>query len=118
MEDSVPGDYGQSEVIIEKKPPRKPRPSEIAAKLAKEKAKLKPTVKKAKVVKKKAAKPKTKKVVKKKAAKSKKPVSIAARSERLDLRVTKAEKAAIRAKAKKLKRTVTSLAVWAIDKIR
>lgn len=41
-----------------------------------------------------------------------------ARSERLDMRLTKAQKAKIDAKAKKTKRTVTSLVTEAIDKIR
>jgi hypothetical protein len=40
------------------------------------------------------------------------------RSERLDMRLTKAEKAKIIAKAKKTRRTVTSLVIEAIEKIR
>lgn len=41
-----------------------------------------------------------------------------ARSERLDMRLTKAQKAKIGAKAKKTRRTVTSLVMEAIEKIR
>jgi hypothetical protein len=41
-----------------------------------------------------------------------------ARSERLDMRLTKVEKAKIIAKAKKTRRTVTSLVIEAIEKIK
>lgn len=41
-----------------------------------------------------------------------------ARSERLDMRLTKVEKAKIYNKAKKTRRTVTSLVIEAIEKIR
>ena len=41
-----------------------------------------------------------------------------ARSERLDMRLTKAQKAKIEAKSKKTRRTVTSLVIEAIEKIR
>ena len=73
-----------------KKPPRKPRPSEIAAKKAREAAK------------KAAAKPKAKPAPKKK-AKTAKPKTSAGplRSERLELRLTKAEKAKLRAASKR-----------------
>lgn len=40
------------------------------------------------------------------------------RSERLDMRLTKAEKAKITTRAKKTRRTVTSLIIEAIEKIR
>lgn len=65
-----------------------------------------------------AAKRKTKKrpsrtKLKRKAVKSK-----IVRSERLDMRLTKAEKAKVTAKAKKTRRTVTSLVIEAIEKIR
>ena len=40
------------------------------------------------------------------------------RSERLDMRLSKAEKAKVVAKAKKLRRTVTSIVYEAIEKIR
>ena len=80
-------------------------PIEDAAKSAPPKAKKK-------------AKPKVKKH---KAAKSKKKTirkSVVVRSERLDMRLSKAEKARITAKAKKTRRTVTSLVIEAIEKIR
>lgn len=109
-----------------KKAPRKPRPSEIAAKkakAAKRKAKSAP--------KKKVAKPKAKKPAKRKApakkAKAAKPKAKPARkgngrplvrSERLDMRITKEEKRKLEAKAKRLKRTVTSVALEAIMKMR
>lgn len=60
------------------------------------------------------SKPKKKKTAKSKAKKTKAVV----RSERLDMRLTKAEKAKITAKAKKTRRTVTSLIIEAIEKIR
>jgi hypothetical protein len=110
-----------------KKAPRKPRPSEIAAKkakaakakAAKSKAKRKPAPKK-KAAKSKAAK--SKKPAKRKAAKSKpkrksngRPL---VRTERLDMRITKEEKRRLEAKAKRLQRTVTSVALEAIMKMR
>ncbi len=79
--------------------------------------------------KKKKAKAKKRKVVKAK-PKAKRPArSIArraavhklngdARTERLDMRLTKAQKAKIYAKSKKTRRTVTSLVIEAIEKIR
>ncbi len=99
-----------------KKPSRKPRPSELAtkkAKTAKKKTKAKPA-KKAKAVKR--PKPKTKK------AKAKKgrvvPAGGIVRSERLDMRLSKAEKAKVVAKSKKTRCTVTSLVLEAIEKIK
>jgi hypothetical protein len=62
--------------------------------------------------KKKAAKSKTKK----KRAKAK--AGAAVRGERLDMRLSKAEKSRVTAKAKKLRRTVTSLIIEAIEKIK
>jgi len=59
--------------------------------------------------------PKAKKAAKRKPAKAK-SVFIA-RPERLDMRLTKAEKAKINAKAKELRRTVTSIVLEAIEKI-
>jgi cobalamin-dependent methionine synthase I len=64
----------------------------------------------------KAKKRKTVKAKKKTARKAK--VGAVVRSERLDMRLTKAEKAKINAKAKKTRRTVTSLIIEAIEKIR
>ncbi len=109
-----------------KKPPRKPRPSEIAAKLAKEAAK-KPAVKKTKpkkVVKKKAKahKPvgqKTARATRRRLlAAAKKPKDAGMRSERLDMRLTKAEKKVVTALAKKKQQTVTSIMIEALGKIR
>ena len=63
--------------------------------------------------------PKPEARAKKPKAKTKKPrASTVVRSERLDMRLTKAEKAKINAKAKKTRRTVTSLVIEAIEKIR
>ncbi len=61
------------------------------------------------------AKPKAKKKV---ARKHKAKTGTAERSGRLDMRLTKAEKARIIAKAKKARRTVTSLVIEAIEKIK
>jgi hypothetical protein len=55
----------------------------------------------------------------KKAKKAAKPKSAAcARSERLDMRLTKAEKARVQGKAKKLRRTITSVVLEAVEKIK
>lgn len=71
---------------------------------------------------KKAKRPAKKKVPKRKTAKkTKRPAKakgVVERSERLDMRLTKAEKAKVVAKAKKTRRTVTSLVIEAIEKIR
>ena len=65
-------------------------------------------------------KPKAKKKVKRNAKKAPKRKAKArvVRTERLDMRLTKAEKVKIGAKAKKLRRTVTSLVIEAIEKIK
>lgn len=72
--------------------------------------------------KKKAAKPKAKKKPAKKTVKKSKPkakpASTVVRSERLDMRLSKGEKAKLVAKAKKLRRTVTSIVYEAIEKIK
>jgi hypothetical protein len=95
------------ELVPVPKAPRKPRPSEIAAKLAK------------------TAKPKPKKLAKRKPASKKKKTKATKRTtggvsrpERLDMRLSKAEKAKILAKAKKLRRTVTSIVYEAIEKMK
>lgn len=90
-----------------------------AAKKKKPKAKSKPKSKKRTAKKKtKARKPsKAKKPAKKTKAKKKAGVG-PERSERVDVRLTKAEKARLNAKAKKLRRTVTSVVLEAIEKIR
>jgi hypothetical protein len=53
-----------------------------------------------------------------KAKVKKRKADTVARSERLDMRLTKAEKTKIIAKAKKTRRTVTSLVIEAIEKIK
>ena len=60
-----------------------------------------------------------KKVVRKSKLRAKKRKTVAVvRSERLDMRLTKAEKTKVVAKAKKTRRTVTSLVIEAIEKIK
>lgn len=90
--------------------PRKPRPSEIAAKKARKVKKgakkvKKPTAKRLKTVK-----------AKRKPGKPKVKRPVPERSERLDFRLTKSEKARVLAKAAKAKRTVSSLFVEFINK--
>ena len=63
------------------------------------------------------APPKAKKKAKTKKKTARKPGAVV-RSERLDMRLSKAEKARITAKARKTRRTVTSLITEAIEKIR
>ncbi len=75
------------------------------------------TVKPAPPKAKKKAKPKAKKKAKTKKKTARKPGAVV-RSERLDMRLSKAEKARITAKARKTRRTVTSLVTEAIEKIR
>jgi hypothetical protein len=67
-----------------------------------------------------AKKTKKRKVVKSKPRKkaARKHLNGDARTERLDMRLTKAQKAKIEAKSKKTRRTVTSLVIEAIEKIR
>jgi hypothetical protein len=60
---------------------------------------------------------KAKRKPKKKAVRKPKAGAVV-RSERLDMRLTKAEKAKINARAKKTRRTVTSLVIEAIEKIK
>lgn len=94
------------------KKPRKPRPSEIAAKKEKKAAKKPAKPKKAK-------KPAPKKKAAKKSKRPKvKTMAAVARSERLDMRLTKGEKSKVHAKAQKLRRTVTSIVIEAIEKIK
>lgn len=81
-----------------KKPPRKPRPSEIAAKKAKIKRKS------------------VKKAVKTKAKRE--PAKPAPDVTRLDIRLTKAQKAKLTAKAKTKRRTITSVVIEAIERIK
>lgn len=86
--------------------PKKPKVVKPAKPKAKKKA-VKPAKK---------AKP-AKKTVKKSKPKAK-PASTVVRSERLDMRLSKGEKAKLVAKAKKLRRTVTSIVYEAIEKIK
>lgn len=82
----------------------------------KPKAKTKPKTKKKTPAKKKAkAKTKARKPAAKKKAKG---GAVPERSERLDMRLTKTEKAKLTAKAKRLRRTITSIVYEAIEKIR
>lgn len=96
----------------------KRRAKAAAKKTAKPKAKARPKTKtkpKAKKSAKKAVKKsKPKKTAKRKAKKS----GTVERSERLDMRLTKAEKGKVLAKAAKLRRTVTSIVIEAIEKLR
>ena len=98
----------------------KPKPAKKKPKAAKPKAKKAPKKKAAKNK----AKPKAKKpTTKKKAApkskpKAKKAAAVVSRPARLDLRLTAAEKAKLVAKAAKLRRTVTSIVLEMIEKIK
>lgn len=115
------------QVVSLAKAKRKPS----AKKTAKPKAAKKPKVKnakkkpkpKGKAAVKKTAKPKAKKAAKPKAkktvkTKAKKAADTVARPCRLDMRLTKAEKAKLGAKAKKSRRTVTSIVLEAIEKVK
>ena len=96
------------------------------AKKAKPKPKAKPSkakkvAKPAKKAKRPASKkkPGKKKTVKKVSKpKAKKPAAGVVRTERLDLRLSKAEKGKLNAKATKLRRTITSIVLEAIEKIK
>jgi len=94
---------------------KRPKSKKPAAKKAKPKTKKKP-VKKVKKPAKRRPKAKTSKPKRKPGAKPK-PSNVV-RSERLDMRLTKAEKAKVSAKAKKLRRTVTSIVIEAIEKLK
>jgi hypothetical protein len=85
-----------------------------AKKAAKPKAKKPAPKKTAKPKAKKPAKRKPAKVVKKAKAKA----GVIVRTERLDMRLSKAEKVKLLAKAKKLRRTVTSIMLEAIEKVK
>lgn len=112
---------------IPKSAPKKSRKSTAkkAAKPKAKKAKRKPAKKAVK-----ATRPKATAKVKRKPAKKvkhskvkrlknvKRKATVPERSERLDMRLTKAEKAKVNAKAKKLRRTVTSIVIEAIEKIK
>jgi hypothetical protein len=104
-------------------PPEPAKPKPKAKKRTKPKAKkkrlVKPRAKKRKAAKSKAKKKRPVKALLKAARRAvKHKLNGDARSERLDMRLTKAQKAKIDAKAKKTRRTVTSLVIEAIEKIR
>jgi outer membrane biosynthesis protein TonB len=108
------------EEVVKLKAPRKPRPSEIAAKAAKlKKPKPKKTAVKKKLVKtakKQAPARKAKRSVPKKVKKTAKAGGV--RFERLNFRVTKAEKAKLKARAKAGDCTITDVLVKLIEKIK
>lgn len=110
---------------VVKKAPRKPRPSELAAKAAKAAGKTAPKAAKktAKTKAKKASKPKAavKKVVKKAAKKAAKKSSAnkpKVRTARLDIRATPAERAKVLAVAKRKKMTITQVVMLGLAKIK
>lgn len=117
-------------VTVPDTPATKKRKAKVAkrskpkAKKTKPKAKRKPAkkvkAKRPKAAKSKAKKSKPKKTAKRKPAKKKtrKGVKPLVRTERIDMRVTKAQKARVYAKAKRLKRTYTSVVLEAIDSVR
>src|SRR5574343_608636 len=74
-------------------------------------------VKRTKPAKKKVAKPKAKNKPKPK-PKAKKAAAVVTRPERLDLRLTKGEKAKLSAKAKATRRTITSVVQELIEKMK
>lgn len=98
-----------------KKKAKRPAKAKKHAKPKTKKKTKRPTKPKTKV---KTKKRKAVKAKKKTARKSKPKVGAVVRSERLDMRLTKKEKAKIYNKAKKTRRTVTSLVIEAIEKIR
>lgn len=83
-------------------------PNATTVKALKAAAKRKPAPKKT-------AKPKAKKAAKPKA---KKAAAVVTRPERLDLRLTKGEKAKLSAKAKATRRTITSVVQELIEKMK
>lgn len=106
------------------KAPRKPRPSELAKKAAKKpKTARKPAAKKKaaktkKPVKKRAAAKKPKVAKKRPAKKAKRGTRPLVRTERLELRITKREKAKLNAKCRKEERTTTSVISELIQKMK
>jgi hypothetical protein len=103
---------------VPKKAPRKPRPSEVAAKTAK--------LKKPRQKKKAKRKPKLVKTAKRQAPARKARRSVpkrvkkvgGARFERLNFRVTKAEKGKLKARAKKAGGTITDVLIKLIAKLK
>jgi hypothetical protein len=117
MDDETPNPFETQ--VYEWKAPRKPRPSEIAAKAAKlRKPKPKKTAvkkKRVKTAKKQAPARKAKRSVLKKV---KKTAKVGVRFERLNFRVTKAEKAKLKLRAKAGQCTITDVLVKLIAKIK
>lgn len=97
---------GEAPAVKPKKPKAAKKPKPAVKKAAKPKAK------KAK----KTARSTRKRVLK--AAKKPKTMAANARTERLDMRLTKGEKAKVHTRAAKLRRTVTSIVIEAIEKIK
>jgi hypothetical protein len=116
MDTAAPGDTDFRTVGPAKEPAKPARTKKPKAGAKKAKPKVKKKAKRPAKPKSKAKKRKTVKSKSKKAAVHK--TNGDARSERLDMRLTKAQKAKIEAKAKKTRRTVTSLVIEAIEKIR
>jgi hypothetical protein len=108
--------YAEFELLNPPKLPKKPKKPKPKAK--KPKAKKVPTKREA-IVKKlrKLVKKAAKKLPKRKPAKKSKAKRPVERTERLDMRITKVQKAKIGKKAARLKRTVTSIVLEALDKI-
>lgn len=106
--------------LPEAKAPKPKKPREPAVK----KAVTKKTKRMLKNVKAAAKKPATRaakrvrKLVKKAAKKKAKPTASVVRFERLDLRLSKAEKAKLTAKAVKARRTITSVVLELIEKMK
>lgn len=99
---------------------KKPKPKAKAAKKVPKAKVKKPAAKKAKPYKYPKVKAKKLRKLVKKAVKkaSKTRVRVIERPCRLDMRLSKAEKAKVVAKAKKLRRTVTSIVYEAIEKLK
>jgi hypothetical protein len=114
MDTPAPEDTAKPLEPAKSKPEAKKRPK--PKKKAKQPAKAKKPKATAGTKKRKVVKSKPKKTAPRRAVKYK--LNGDARSERLDMRLTKAQKAKIDAKAKKTRRTVTSLVIEAIEKIR
>jgi len=102
--DDATSDFTEASGLVES---LQPKPKRVRKPAAKKKAV------------KKAAKPKAKPKAKKKAVKkAAKKTSAGTRSQRLDFRLTKAEKAKLTAKAKATRRTITSVVLELIEKMR
>lgn len=116
----APADSTGSSDAPKKKAPRKPRPSEVAAKKAKAAAKKKKSAPKRKrpapKKKAKAKRPKAARKPAKRAKTKRKNNRPLVRVERLDMRITKAEKAWLEKAARKRKLTVTQVVLEVLAK--